>query len=242
MDILEQRLPGAPAAAISKRTLKEQVADKIAYMIQTGLLQPDDELPSERQLAATLGVSRESIRGALTSLAARRMIEISQGARTRVLGLAGQTLEEAVGALEGLRGRGVHEVTEARSVVEVEVVRLAAARIDDRRLERLDSLVVEQASMLDDPVRFQISDREFHTQLYQACGNGLLADFVVDLYSYALDTRRKALKRRGAIARSVDDHRQIVMALRMRRPDDAADAVRRHLDNVYVTTITEMRK
>jgi len=242
VDILQYRVPGAASREITKRTVKDQVADKIASMIQTGLLQPGDELPSERELAATLSVSRESVRGALSVLAGRRMIGVSQGARTRVLGTAGQTLQDTVSSFGLLKGKSIEEVTEARGLVEVEVVRLAAARMKPATLDRLDALVAEQAQMLNDPVRFQISDREFHTVLYEACGNELLASFVVDLYAYALDTRRKVLKHKGAIARSVDDHRAIVAALRSRHPTRAADAIRHHLDSVYATTVSELKK
>jgi len=242
VDFLHHRVPGSGTREITKRTVKDQVADKIASMIQTGLLQQGDELPSERELAATLSVSRESVRGALSVLAGRRMIDVSQGSRTRVLGTGGQTFQDTVSSLGGFKGKSIEEVTEARALVEVEVVRLAAARMKPAVLDRLEALVDEQATMLNDPVRFQISDREFHTVLYEACGNELLANYVVDLYAFALDARRKALKRKGAIAHSVEDHRAIVKALRAKHPTHAADAVRAHLDSVYTTTLPELKK
>jgi DNA-binding FadR family transcriptional regulator len=242
VDILHHRVPGAGSREITKRTVKDQVADKIASMIQTGLLQPGDELPSERELAATLSVSRESVRGALSVLAGRKMIGVSQGARTRVLGTGGQTLQETVTSVGLFKGKSIDEVTEARALVEAEVVRMAAQRITPAEIDRLEALVAAQAAMIGDPVRFQISDREFHTALYEACGNDLLASFVIDLYSFALDTRRKALKRKDAIARSVEDHRAVVAALRTRHPGRAADAMRHHLDSVYKTTLSELGK
>jgi DNA-binding FadR family transcriptional regulator len=242
MDLLQFRIPGATAGDITKQTVKDQVADKLAYMIHTGLLRPGDELPSERELSATLGVSRESVRRAIADLAARRMIGVSQGSRTKVLGASDESLHEAIGALRSLKGRSIEEVTQARTVVEVEVIRLAAAHMNKATLARLDSLLSEQSLMLSDPVRFQISDREFHMALYAACGNQLLANFVSDLYSYALDVRRKALSREGAIARSVADHQMIVDALKSRQPETAADAALRHLDRVYSTTLRELKK
>jgi DNA-binding FadR family transcriptional regulator len=242
LDIRHHRVPGAESREITKRTVKDQVADKIASMIQTGLLQPGDELPSERELAATLSVSRESVRGAISVLSGRKMLGVSQGARTRVLGTAGQTLQDTVSSFGRFKGRSIEEVTEARGLVEMEVVRLAAARMKPATLERLETLVAEQATMLNDPVRFQISDREFHTALYEACGNELLANYVVDLYAFALDARRKALKHPGAIARSVEDHKLIVAALRVQHPTRAADAIRRHLDSVYTTTLSELAR
>jgi DNA-binding FadR family transcriptional regulator len=238
MDIL-QRLPGG-TPGIAKRTVKDQISDKLAYMILTGLLRPGDELPSERQLAGTLGVARDSVRAAIAVLQTRRMIEVSQGARTRVIGPGKAVLQDSLGVLERLKNRSVEEVAEARGAVEEQVVRLAARRIDRAALSRLEQLLRDQESMLADPVSFQISDREFHSALYTACGNTLLSDVVNDFYDYALDYRRLALKRRGAIARSVADHRAIVAAMKARDPEQAAAAMNHHLERVRKTTLKEM--
>jgi DNA-binding FadR family transcriptional regulator len=233
------RIPG-DHGRIAKRTVRDQISDKLAYMIHSGLLRVGDELPSERELASTLGVSRETVRAAISVLQARRMIEISQGSRTRVLGTGPFPLHESVSALGNLRDRSFSEVAEARAAVEVQVVWLAAQRIEAKELARLESLVRDQEGMLDDPVSFQISDRVFHTTLYEACGNTLLVDVVSDFYDYALEYRRRALKRPGAIARSVAEHRGIVAALKTCKPEAAAAAAQKHLEQVRKTTLREM--
>lgn len=238
MDLID-RVPGEKGQ-IGKRTVKDQISDKIAYMIHSGLLQPGDELPSERQLASTLGVSRETVRSAIGVLQARRMVEVSQGSRTRVLGTGPFRLHESVSTLGDLKNRSIEEVSEARAAVEVQVIWLAAQRITNQQLQRLDALVTEQETMLKDPVRFQISDQEFHNTLYRACGNNLLADVVSDFYGYALEYRRRVLQRDGAISRSVKEHRAIVEALKTRTPELAVQAMQRHLDQVHKTTLKEM--
>jgi len=237
---LIDRIPG-DKGPIAKRTVKDQISDKLAYMIHTGLLRIGDELPSERELASTLGVSRETVRAAIGVLQARRMIEVSQGARTRVLGVGPMPLHESVGVLGSLKGRSLEEVTEARAAVEVQVIWLAAQRISTTQLARLEALVAEQRGMLDDPVRFQISDQEFHNILYRACGNELLADVVFDFYGYALEFRRLALRRKGAITHSVQEHEAIVAALRTGKPALAVTAMQRHLEQVHRTTQAVMR-
>jgi len=234
------RIPG-DKGPIAKRTVKDQISDKLAYMIHSGLLRPGDELPSERELAATLGVSRETVRAAIGVLQARKMIEVSQGSRTRVLGRGPMPLHESVGVLGSLKNRSLEEVTEARAAVEVQVVKLAAERISPAALARLQALVDEQTQMLVDPVRFQISDQEFHNTLYRACGNELLADVVSDFYAYALEFRRLALQRKGAIAHSVAEHRSIVAALRSGKPAAAAAAMQKHLDQVHRSTRAVMK-
>jgi DNA-binding FadR family transcriptional regulator len=233
------RIPG-DNGRIGKRTVKAQISDKLAYMIHSGLLRKGDELPSERELASTLSVSRETVRAAIGVLQARRMIEVSQGSRTRVLGPGPLPLHESVSTLGNLRDRSFSEVAEARAAVEVQVIWLAAKRIQSRELARLTRLVRDQEVMLDDPVRFQISDREFHTTLYGACRNTLLVDVVSDFYDYALEYRRRALQRRGAIAHSVAEHRGIVAALQSRDSEAAVAAARKHLERVRKTTLNEM--
>ncbi|RFO94747.1 GntR family transcriptional regulator [Rhodoferax lacus] len=238
MELID-RIPGEHGR-VSKRTVKDQISDKLAYMIHSGLLRAGDELPSERHLATTLEVSRETVRAAIGVLHARRMVDVSQGARTRVLGPGLLSMHESVSTLGNLKDRSFEEVTEARAAVELQVIWLAAQRITDNELARLSLLVADQELMLKDPVGFQISDREFHTTLYKSCGNGLLVDVVSDFYDYALEYRRRALQRPGAIRHSVQDHRAIVEALKTRKPDVAVAAMRAHLDQVQKTTMKEM--
>ena len=237
---LIDRIPG-DRGPNAKRMVKDQISDKLAYMIHSGLLRPGDELPSERELATTLGVSRETVRAAIGVLQARKMIEVSQGARTRVLGPGSMPLHESVGILGALKHRSLNEVAEARAAVEVQVIALAAQRITPPQLARLQALVDEQRAITDDPVRFQISDQEFHQTLYRACGNALLADVVFDFYGYALEYRRLALERRNAIPQSVAEHQAIVDALRTGVPAVAVAAMRDHLDQVHRTTRAVMK-
>jgi DNA-binding FadR family transcriptional regulator len=238
---LIERLPGL-GNQLSKKTIKEQISDKLAYMICSGLLQIDDELPSERELAAMLDVSRETVRGAIQTLAAQGMIEVSQGARTKVIRNEGYALHDAVSSLRGLKDYKVDTVYEARKVVEIAVVRDAAVRIGDKEIKRMEGLLKAQATMFEDPVRFQMSDREFHSIMYEASSNPLLVTFVQDLYAYALDYRRKVMKEAGAVKRSFEDHAVILEALRTHDPDLAGEAIAAHLDHVYKTTVTAMQK
>ncbi|HSI41398.1 MAG TPA: FCD domain-containing protein [Xanthobacteraceae bacterium] len=234
-----ENLPGLKQH-LSKRTMREQIAERIAHMIQSGLLRVGDELPSERELAQMLDVSRETVRGAVQMLAAIGMVEISQGARTRIIGTEGFGPSMFAHATE-LSRYGAQDVYMARQLVEDFVVREAARRIDPETLQRLEGLVEAQDAMTDDPVRFQISDAEFHQLIYRSGGNQLLAHFLVDAYGYALGYRRVALMVPGAVQRSIDDHRLILAALEARDPDAAAAATGRHITRVHETTLQAMR-
>ena len=86
-------------------------------------------------------------------------------------------------------------------------------------------------------MHFLICDREFHLTIYRSCGNPLLADFVTDLYTFMLDHRRTAVSQPGAIEKSYLDHVAIFKALSARDPQAATDAIGRHIDRIYATTV-----
>ncbi|CAH1651126.1 FadR/GntR family transcriptional regulator [Chelatococcus asaccharovorans] len=226
--------------AIVKRSLKDVIADRIAGLIASGIVQVGDALPSERELASSLNVSRETMRGAIQILAARGILEISHGARTRVVRADVGPVTIGVGPARAINAYDIDSVHAARLLIEREVAADAARRIDDATLATLEGLLAVQKEAFNDPVGFLICDREFHVTIYRASGNALLADFAADLYSYMMEYRRLAVARPEAIATSYADHAAIVAALRAHDPDAAVAAFAVHTDRIYQTTQTVM--
>lgn len=227
--------------AIVKRSLKDVIADRIAGLIASGIVQVGDTLPSERELASSLNVSRETTRGAIQILAARGILEISHGARTRVVRVDVGPVTIGVGPARAINAYDIDSVHAARLLVEREVVAAAAGRIDGATLATLDGLLAVQKEAFNDPVGFLICDREFHVTIYRASGNALLADFAADLYSYMMEYRRVAVARRDAIATSYADHAAIAAALHAHDADAAVAAFAVHTDRIYQTTQLVMR-
>lgn len=221
---------------IVRQNVRDIVCDKIASLIAAGMLQIGDVLPSERDLATALHVSRETVRGAMQRLAVGGIIEVSQGARTRVVSVDVGPVTAGTRAPRLINNYGIDEVHAARLLVERQVVADAARHIDEATLDLLEDLLAAQSLALDDPVRFLISDREFHLAIYKAAGNPVLGDFVGELYAYMMEHRRKAVSRKGAITLSFEDHVAIVAALRRRDPEAVVAAFDVHLDRIYTTT------
>jgi DNA-binding FadR family transcriptional regulator len=221
---------------LSRRTARDVVADKIARLIVSGILQVGDHLPSERDLAAALQVSRETVRGGIQSLAVRGIIDVSQGARTRVATGDIGSLKGELYETRKINSYDIEAIHAARQAVERPVVAAAADRINERELELLGQSLSAQRAAKDDPVRFMICDREFHMTIYQACRNPALADFVGELYTYMMAYRRKAVARAGAIAASYRDHEAIVDGLAAHNAEAVVAAFDIHLDRIYATT------
>lgn len=228
----------AEESGVQRNTLKSQVADKLMYMISTGLISSDDFLPSERNLSETFGVSRETIRGALQILSQDKIIEVARGARTKIL-MRPETksTQESFPVVDTLQSYDVTTVAEARRVVEASILRSAAMNISNAGLESLSLMMDTQEKVLDDSVAFQISDREFHNLIYKAGENELLEKMASNIYSYALEFRNMALKAERATERSLREHRQIFRALEQHDPDAAERAITGHVDSIFKSSI-----
>ncbi len=124
--------------AIVKRSITDAIAEKIATLIASGILQVGDALPSERELAATLGVSRDAVRGGIRTLAAQGILEISQGARTRVVRADVGSVRIGFSTAGAIDAYDLDAVHEARLLVERQVVCDAAQKIDARRIAVLE--------------------------------------------------------------------------------------------------------
>lgn len=225
---------------IVKRPIKDAIAEKITALIASGLLQIGDTLPSERDMAASLNVSRETVRGALQMLAGRGILEISQGARTRVVKAGVGLVTIGIGKARAVDAYDIEAVHASRLLVEREIVADAARRIDAPTLAILDASLEAQAEAELDIVRFLICDREFHFTIYGACGNALLSDFAGDLYAHMMLHRRAAVARPGAIAESVREHTEILRALQAHDPDASVKAFAAHTDRIRETTLSVM--
>ncbi|WP_083507811.1 FadR/GntR family transcriptional regulator [Aureimonas frigidaquae] len=214
------------------------VYEKVVSMIASGILQIGDELPSERDLASMLSVSRATVRSAVQQLGEEGIVHISQGARTRVTGddvqLSGQRI--GVTNASSINGYSLEAVHAARLLVETAVVGDAAHHLSEADIMRLENSIAAQTEARNDPVRFLICDREFHLAIYYASPNRLLADFVVDLYTYMLDHRRIAMGQPGAIEKSLEDHAFIVRALKMRNPQAVSAAFADHIRRIHDTS------
>ncbi len=241
---MPRALQPAPAAEITdgfsdpivRQSVRELVADKLSAMIDCGVLRSGDDLPGERDLAATLGVSRDSVRGGIQLLVGRGVLAVLQGTRTRVLRKEADKPLSSFAEVRSPSRYRLEQIHQARMLVEAQVLELAAQAIEPKTLEFLSHSLQVQRTAVDDPLRFLMIDREFHLALYQSSGNPVLADYVGELHACMLDVRRIAVSQPGAIARSIREHEAIVEALRAGSATAARRCMRAHIEQIYRST------
>lgn len=207
----------------------EQIAERLAADIRAGVLAPGARLPSERELARTLEVSRASVREALASLQLQGVVETRHGAGTFVVGPPPSN-----GGVGGT-GSSPSAVLEARLQLEPAVVRLAAARAQPD--ETAETLLAAMEAEPVDIATWNASDRLFHRQLAAMTGNPVLlafADHVASLMDQPLwrRLRDESIAEPGRTRIHVAEHRMIYEAIVAGDAEAAAFYSVQHINRV----------
>jgi GntR family transcriptional repressor for pyruvate dehydrogenase complex len=223
-----------------RRPISEQVASRFLAMIKSGNLRAGDRLPTEQQMTIAFGISRPPLREALKALTLMGVLESRQGGRYTVTDLSPSRLVAPFNVMLSVGDYDVHEHFEARAIVELELVRLAAERASLDQRKRILQHAVDGRALLDDPVAFRLLDFEFHQSLYDAAANRLMSALAQGLYDVALDVRRVASSLPGIIEKSVGQHIEIAEAVLQGDAATAVAAGRSHLEHVRDTTILAM--
>lgn len=204
--------------------LTEDVIERIKKMIIDGELVPGQRLPVEKDLAARLQVSRNSLREAVRALTMIRVLQTRQGDGTYVTSLSPELLLETVGFVADLH----HDDTtlqflEVRRLLEPEAAAMAATRIGTADLERLGDLLAEAERIAArtpvDHDRMVANDQAFHGLINHASGNPVLAT-VAESMSGATTRARvwRGITQENATERTLAEHRSIMVALAQRDP------------------------
>lgn len=201
-------------------SVTDQAIEKIKAMIIGGELGPGDRLPKESDLAARLGLSRNSLREAVRALSLIGLLETRQGDGTYVTSLSPDVLLETMAFVADLhQADTVLQVLEVRRVLEAAATALAAQHITDEELETLAGLIEEMRTFdtVEDLVE---NDRTFHRTIAAASGNPVLASL---LESFSGRTSRarvwRGVTQADAIERTAREHEALFAALRRRNPD-----------------------
>ena len=220
-----------PIQAVEVQRLYRQIADHLSSLIASGEFPEGSRLPSERDLAEQLGVSRPSVREALIALEVAGKVEVRVGsgifvAARRPVALVDPS-KEGQGPFELLRARGLVEgevAAEAARAAKPEELDIVRAAVDEMRLRQRRNLSAEGA------------DRDFHLGIARATHNSALASVVQDLWDRGRGDIWKRMEHhfqtpelRAAI---LGDHQAILAALETRDARGARAAMRRHLERV----------
>lgn len=213
-----------------KRTnLYEQIAGEIRDYIIKNQIQPGERLPTERELAEMLGVSRTSVREGIRLLETLQFLEVKPKRGITVKKLELSSLVRQLTQRILLEKNRFVELIEARRILEQELVKLAAVRATEEDLTRLELTIELMAKQLAQGKSIKQADLCFHQALFSAAKNSVLEGFqtaLADFFSAALLKAGSPEKN----AETLREHQLIYQAVKDRQPDAAASAMRQHLN------------
>jgi len=212
-------MDAAPLRPVERRTLPEEVLDRLLDLIAAGN-SPTQRLLPEHVLCERLDVSRGVLREALSALG---QLGSTIAAQTHILRRAA--------AAESLPERIEHAL-EVRQLLEPPMARLAAQRATPQALEAIQRFLQLMERTRDGLDSVVACDSGFHVSIARATGNAMLVHLISAVADALTSTRRLSLEAAGGIETSLAGHRVIVDALLDRDPDGAQTAMQRHLDDV----------
>ena len=227
--------------------IADTVASELEARILEGSLKPGDRLPSERELALELGVSRPSLREGIQKLASKGLVSTRHGGGNYVT----DRLEAPfVGPWqEMLEGHPLlqRDMLEFRAMLESQAAYLAAERATDADIERLDAAYAAlDAVYVSDALPQCIhNDVAFHQVIAETAHNALIGHLsasllrVIDAHiSRNLEHLHTRPQRWNQLQ---SQHHAIWHAIRNRDPEAAAAAARAHIEFVRASMAEAMR-
>ncbi|GAA4634595.1 FadR/GntR family transcriptional regulator [Actinoallomurus vinaceus] len=216
-----------------RTTVTQRAIDEIKTRIAVGEFVPGQRLPTERDLAADLGLSRSSMREAIRALTVMGVLEARHGAGIYVTQLKPGDLLETFGVVAEIsRGDTLLNLVQVRKILEPAAAAAAAARIDDDGLTalRAEMAAMERATTAEESVGH---DLEFHRIITEAAGNPVLAAILGGLNSRTFRARVwRGYREEGVFPRTAREHNAIYRALAERDPDGARVAAAVHIGAV----------
>jgi GntR family transcriptional regulator, transcriptional repressor for pyruvate dehydrogenase complex len=211
----------------------DQVVEQVRDMIVEGSLKKGDRLPSERDLAEQLNISRSSVREAIRALDVIGLVESRHGGGNYIRESFENSLFEPLSMMFMLEKCKIRDILELRRIMEVETSALAASRIRNDELDKLSIIIEKMKITGDEEINVQL-DRDFHYSIARASENFLVIN-ILDVISTLMDTFIKGA--RGIILSDEKNrqelnlrHESIYKSLSNHDPEGTVSEMRKHFD------------
>lgn len=219
-------------SAKSPQRSYETLLSRLRAFMDELQLKPGDKLPPERSLASTFGVSRNSVRTAIRTLAEQGVLESRHGDGTYVCSSETDFLEKALLSAVDSECAIFDEVMEFRRIMEPAIARLAARRRTLEQLNELKIIVCDQQRRLLMEKGDGDLDARFHQCLARCTGNSLLATTMQRLNTVYQPGRTADLRSEEWRQFSISSHLRIIDAVERQDEEACEQELRHHLGTV----------
>ena len=227
-----------PFEKIEQEKLSQGAVRQIEALILRGILRPGERLPSEREMSEKMGLSRPSLREALSDLQDRGLLISRAGSGVYVADVLGSAFSDAVVKLFASHDEAIFDYISFRRDMEGLAAERAAQFGSDTDLEIVDTILkrMEAAHRKRNPEEEASLDADFHMAIVEASHNVVMLHMMRSMYQLLREgvfyNRQIIFKQRTTRDTLLDQHRAINDALQARDPAAARKAVEAHLSFV----------
>jgi DNA-binding FadR family transcriptional regulator len=220
--------------SIKSERISKLVEDKIREAICDNHFKVGERIPSVREFSETFGVSRSTVQQALRSLERSGLIIIKKGAKGGSYVMKGDTTSvvDSLKDLMHLKQISLRDIAEVRLMLEPIICALAVDKISTEDIERLEEWNQKLAVAFRSGNPKVENNPTMHTLIAQTLGNPLLTIFMktlMEIHSYKMSNVTLSKKIKTEI---VDQHKQIIEALKKRQKVDASERMQEHIRSV----------
>ena len=236
-----------PFERVTPEKLSTAVTRQIEKLILRGILRPGERLPSERELAERLGVSRPSLREAVAELQDKGLLSTKAGAGIFVADVLGSAFSPALIRLFADHDEAVFDYIAFRRDMEGLAAERAARLASDTDLKVIQAVFdkMEAAHLKPNPKDEARFDADFHMGIIEASHNVVMLHMMRSMYQLLQEgvfyNRQVMFRQRTTRGALLDQHRAINTALQARDAEGARAAVIAHL-NYVENALTDQRK
>ena len=220
---------------IKPKRVSDQVFDQLRELIFRGEFKPGEQITPERELADAMNVSRTSIRDAISKLAVTGLLEQRQGQGTFVRTPDNTERHPLAVAME-TQDASLEDLLEVRRGLECNAASLAASRSVESDLLFLEKSIAEMKKAVDSGRLGTEADVSFHMAISYATKNPLQVYVMRNFYDYLFVGIKENLAHLyqdpANIEKIIQQHTEILQTIRDHNPQEAYNAMKRHIDFV----------
>jgi len=214
---------------IKQNKLYEAIAKQIQDLIIADQLRPGDKFPPERELAKQLGVSRGVVREAIRVLEQKGLLKVKPGKGTFVDKATSDTVADSIELLFRVEGGTILELLEVRKILEIEIAGLAAKRVKEQDLQKMEITIQQMQDNLESAEEYIEADMMFHSALAEAAKNRLFPLIINPIVDLLRENRKVIFDVPGSPQRALRHHQIIYECIKARDSEKAKMAMQQHL-------------
>lgn len=215
----------SPFEPVPKVSVVDHIVDQIKSLMRDHRYRPGSKLPTERDLAKQLGVSRPTVREALRTLEHMGVLDKHPGSGTQIAGSGKGILDAPFEFLFMLDQPTLWELNEARTGFEVYVAGLAAERRTPEDLAAIEAALREYKDTVSPEANIR-----FHQSVAAAAHNRILERIMSSLHEGIRTSIRTLQTVVDDRERSYKVHEEVYLAIRKGDPEEARRAMSRHME------------